>query len=263
MLEFAIKCSKKAGEILLKHWKKSPNKITKKDRSNIVTQADIKSERQIVNLIKSKFPDHGIISEEYGVINIHSDKIWIIDPLDGTSNFAAGLEWFGVLIALIVKTRPVLAVAYLPAMGKLYYAEAGEGAFKNNRKIRVAPDNRLENVLCSIGIDFANQRKLNRQLNILIRLCSRVRNIRSTNSLVDFCNVAEGFYGGAINFNTKIWDISAPYLIIKEAGGKMTEINGQDIQFNFARNTKSILTREYRVIASNKNLHNQLIKICK
>jgi myo-inositol-1(or 4)-monophosphatase len=263
MLEFAIQCSIDAGKILLKHYTVSLIAVQKENISNIVTAADIESEKFIIEQIQAKYPNDGIISEEYGFINKESNRIWIVDPLDGTSNFAAGLEWFGVLIAVIENRMPVVAVAHLPAMGKTYYSQKGIGAFKNGKRISVTSETVLKNVLCSFGIDASKPSLLRKQFNVLFQLCRRVRNIRATNSLVDFCNLAEGLYGCVINFNTRIWDIVAPCLIVSEAGGKCTQIDGADIWFGYQNDIKSVLHRTYKVIASNGHLHKKLLKICK
>jgi myo-inositol-1(or 4)-monophosphatase len=221
-----------AGDELLKHFGKQTDFSVKESQSSIVTQADLKSDALISGLIRDRFPSHNIISEESGFSNLNSKYTWVIDPLDGTSNFASGIPWFGVLIALFEGNLPVIGGAYLPVTNNLYIAEKGKGAFLNGEQFTMAGSNGLKNSLFSFNVDFTdNEKVLNDSINIYKNLVSAARNIRCTNSLVDFLYVAEGKFGGVINLFTRIWDISALGLIIEEAGGKMKYINGEDIKF--------------------------------
>ena len=163
---------------------------------------------------------------------MNSKFTWVIDPLDGTSNFAASIPWFGVLIALLEEGRPILGGAYLPVEDKLYFAEKGKGAFLNETQFMMTTKADLRNSLFSFNVDFTdNERVLDDSVDIYKNLVRSVRNIRCTNSLVDFLYVAEGKFGGVINLFTKVWDIAALGLIIEEAGGAMKYANGEKIVF--------------------------------
>jgi myo-inositol-1(or 4)-monophosphatase len=225
---------KASGEELLKHFGKQTDFKIKESQSSIVTQADLKSDSLIVKLIRDRYPDHNIISEESGFSNLKSRFTWVIDPLDGTSNFASAIPWFGVLIALFKDNEPVLGGAYLPVMNQIYLAEKGKGAMLNGKLFRMAKNAGLRNSLFSFNVDFTdNDKVLNDSINIYKNLVRAARNIRCTNSLVDFLYVAEGKFGGVINLFTRIWDISALGLIIEEAGGAMKYVNGEKILFSF------------------------------
>ena len=128
---------KKTGKILMKNFGKLKSYDIKENQSNIVTKADVDSEMAIVKIIENKFPDHNIIAEETGYKDKNSSYTWIIDPLDGTSNYSAGIPWFGVLICVLKDNKPVMAGIYLPFYDMLYFAEAGKGATKNSEKIFV------------------------------------------------------------------------------------------------------------------------------
>jgi myo-inositol-1(or 4)-monophosphatase len=232
MKKTMIAALKAAGEELLRHFGKPVDFRVKESQSSIVTQADFKSDALIVKLIMEKFPAHNIISEESGFSNNNSRYTWVIDPLDGTSNFASAIPWFGVLIALFEDSLPVMGGAYLPVIDHLYFAEKGKGASLNGKLFTMAKSHGLKNSLFSFNVDFTdNEKVLNESINTYKNLVKSVRNIRCTNSLIDFLYVAEGKFGGVINLFTKVWDISALGVIIEEAGGAMKYVNGENIKF--------------------------------
>jgi myo-inositol-1(or 4)-monophosphatase len=232
MKETLILALDTAGKELLEHFGKNLDIKVKESQSSIITKADRKSDALIVSLIRKRFPLHNIISEESGFTNMKSRYTWVIDPLDGTSNFASAVPWFGVLIALFEDNIPVLGGAYLPVLNQLYIAEKGKGAVLNEKPFRMSGNTGLRNSLFSFNVDFTdNEKVLNASISIYKNLVKAVRNIRCTNSLVDFLYVAEGKFGGVINLFTRVWDISALGLIIEEAGGMMKYVNGDNIKF--------------------------------
>ena len=232
MKETLIEALRIAGEELLMHFGRQIDFQEKESQSSIVTQADLKSDSLIVRHIRDRFPEHNIISEESGFSDRKSKYTWVIDPLDGTSNFAASIPWFGVLIALFEDRKPLIGGAYLPVADKLYIAEKGKGAYLNGTPFKMDTKADLRNSLFSFNVDFTdNDKVLNDSIGIYRNLVRSVRNIRCTNSLVDFLFVAEGKFGGVINLFTRVWDIAALGLIITEAGGKMKYTNGEDIEF--------------------------------
>jgi myo-inositol-1(or 4)-monophosphatase len=235
MKELLKKALTEAGKIQLEHYGKVQQFKQKESISSILTEVDMLCDDVITGLIKDAFPLHNILSEETGFTSNNSKYTWVIDPLDGTSNFAAGLSWFGVLIAVFENNFPVLAGAYLPVDDKLYFAESGKGAFLNEKRITI-PDASLKNVLFAFSTDHSEDINfLEKGLGIYKFLIQNTRNTRSTNSLVDFMLVAEGKLGGLVNLFTKIWDIAAPWLIIKESGGAIKQLDGQDLNFEINR----------------------------
>ncbi len=237
---------------MLDYFSKPVSFRQKESQSSIVTDADIESEKLIITLIKSKFPDHNILSEECGFIDKLSEYTWVIDPLDGTSNFAAGIPWFGVLITLFRSNIPQMGGAYLPVQNDIYFAEAGKGALKNGKPLPNLKDKSLKESLFAFCVDYSEDDAfLNKGLETYRQIVKNSRNIRSTNSLVDFLYTAEGKFGGVMNLFTKIWDISALGLIIAEAGGEMKNINGSNIQFNISN---AVIDENFPVIAGNKTI---------
>ena len=256
-----ITALKEAGKILMEKFGKLDSYKVKEDQSNIVTKADVDSEMTIVEIIGKKFPDHNIIAEETGYKDKNSNFTWIIDPLDGTSNFSAGIPWFGILICVLKNNKPLMAGIYLPFYNLLYFAEIGKGTTKNGEKISVSKESDLKNVLMAYSLDYSEDiSKTEKESKIITKIVNNIRNLRATNSVVDFCYTADGRLGGCINQTTKIWDIAAPYLIIKEAGGIVTDIDGKDIKFDV---NKENYQKNFTIVGSNKPLHSKIMKLIK
>ncbi|NJK98077.1 MAG: inositol monophosphatase, partial [Bacteroidales bacterium] len=244
-----------AGRIQKEHYHKAHIIDQKESISSIVTEVDLMCDKAITEVIIRDFPGHNILTEESGFQNNKSEYTWVVDPLDGTSNFAAGIPWFGVLIALFYKDTPILAGAILPVENLMYIAEAEKGAYVNDIKI-VIPDNTLVNSLAGFGIDFTHDNSfLELGMDWFRWLIKNSRNVRCTNSLVDWMLVTEGKLGVAVNLFTKIWDIAAPWLIIKEAGGMMKHLDGTNIIFEL---TEEAIYKNYPVIAGNLSILNEI-----
>lgn len=250
-----------AGEILLSHFGKIRNVRRKEHPSSVVCAADLASERWIVDQIRSAFPHDGLIAEESGYIQGKSEFIWIIDPLDGTSNFVAGIPWFGAQIAVLRRGVPMAAAMFVPVENALYYAGRGEGVTLNGRKLGMTAQTSARDVLCGFGFDpGANQARNRRNMELLRRVSAGVRNIRATNCLVDVGFTLQGLFGGFINLNTKIWDIAPAAVMFPEAGGKLTHLDGTQIEFDV---TQGGFGRSYEVVGARKGLHAQLVRLLK
>ncbi len=250
-----------AGKILLENFGKISDYKVKESQSSIVTKTDIDSEKRIMEIISKQFPDHNLLGEETGFQNKNSEFTWVVDPIDGTSNFAAGIPWFGIIICVLKKDKPLLAGCYLPVQNQLYFAEKGKGATVNGKSISVSKETELKNVLLAYSLDYSDQPgKTEYEVKIIQRLVQDIRNLRSTNCLLDFCYTAEGKLGASINQTTKIWDIAGPGLIIEEAGGKISDIHGNP--FDFTLNEKNYM-RNFKIVASNKLLHAEILSLFK
>jgi len=259
MKQTILSALKVSGELLLTHFGKMVDYKVKESQSSIVTTADLESDSLIVRMIRERYPSHNIISEEGGYINMQSKYTWVIDPLDGTSNFASAIPWFGVLIALFENETPVMGGAYLPVQDQLYFAEKGKGASLNGKPFAMGKGKELKSSLFSFNVDFTDDEKvLNNSIKIYKNLVKASRNIRCTNCLVDFLYVAEGKFGGCINLFTRIWDISALGLIISEAGGAMKDIKGDDIKFSFNEGISEV---NFAVIAGSEEIVSELKKV--
>ncbi len=249
---------KNGGEVLMDHFGRTNQATMKESISSVVTKADLAAERAILEVIDGAPEAFNIITEESGYIEKHSEFTWVVDPLDGTSNFAAGLPWFGVIIALFKEAKPILGGMYLPVDQQFYLAEAGGGATRNDIALRVTTSANLSEQLVVYSFDFNEDEASTRaEMEVMAKLSREVRNIRATNSLVDYCYVADGRLGAAMNQATKIWDIAAPWLIIREAGGTVTDIHGQEIKFDLS---SKAVNDNYTIIASGSGLHQDLLK---
>jgi myo-inositol-1(or 4)-monophosphatase len=199
------------------------------------------------------------LGEETGFQNRNSEFTWVIDPLDGTSNFGAGLPWFGVIICVLKNSIPVVAGCFLPVQNEIYFAEKGKGASRNGERITVSTEKELKNILAAYSLDFSDEPgKTERETKVIGNLVQNIRNLRGTNCLIDFCYTADGKLGACINQTTKIWDIAGPGLIIEEAGGKVTDIQGNPFSFSLTENNYN---RNFTIACANKTIHPELIKI--
>jgi myo-inositol-1(or 4)-monophosphatase len=256
ILKSAVKA---AGTVLLDHFGKPLEISVKENISSIVTEADLASERTIIEILESTSEPCNILSEESGFRDHRSSYTWVIDPLDGTSNFAAGLPWFGVIITLFHEEAPIQAAMYLPVDDLLYYGGIGKGAWRNQDPIRCSKSKDLNELLIAYSFDFnSDPGKTDREMDLMGKLSRKIRNTRSTNSLVDFCYTSDGRLGAAINQTTRIWDIAAPWLLIKEAGGVVTDISGTEILFDLE---KGAFDQNYTIVAAASGIHDHLMDI--
>jgi myo-inositol-1(or 4)-monophosphatase len=254
-----IEGARRAGAILLQHFGRVRHVRVKEHQGSVVTEADLAAERCLLELLAQRFPDHSVVAEESGYMDRGSPYTWVIDPLDGTSNFAAGIPWFGVMIALLRHQQPRLAVMYLPVEDRLYFAEQGQGAQANGQPVAVTTETDLARMLCACGLDPSSDPALvERQAAFLGRLVQRARNIRATNSLVDFALVIDGRLGAVVNHNTKIWDIAAPSLILSEAGGRVTDLGGRPLALDLGPDCAK---RSYAVIGASPALSAQVVAV--
>ena len=253
------KALKEAGKILLENFGLISDYVVKENQSNIVTKADVESEKKIIEIVSEKFPDHNTLGEETGFQFKNSEFTWIIDPLDGTSNFAAGLPWFGVIICVLRNSTPIMAGCFLPVQNEIYFAEKGKGATRNVENITVSNETDLKNILAAYSLDYSDEPgKTEREAKVIQSLVEKIRNLRATNCLMDFCYTADGKLGACINQTTKIWDIAGPGLIIEEAGGIVTDTSGFNLSFGL---NQSNYNRNFSFVGSNKNLHSQVIVV--
>jgi len=256
MKQFVIDTISAAGQLLRDRFGRVQDIRRKENVSSIVTEVDLASEALILERIRQRYPDHNIVAEESGFDNRGSDWTWVVDPLDGTSNYAAGIPWYGVMLAVLRGNNPVLGAMFLPHDAALYLAEPGSGTTRNGLPVRVSSASRLEQVLVAYAVD-ANQDpvQMDRQVRSFSRLLNHVRNVRATNCLVDFALTIDGRLGGFINHSTRIWDIAAAALVLQEAGGQMTDLEGNPLDFSLAPN---VCDRTYAVMGANPVLLSRL-----
>lgn len=231
MIEIAKKVAIKAGRKVLFLRKKGLTFKNKERLGDIVTQADIISEEIILTELRKHFPTHNFISEEIGKINNHSEYTWLIDPIDGTTPYSSGMPTFAISIGLVKEGQPILGVVNLPALDSLFWAEGGKGAFLNGKKIKVSNKNEL--IKCVVGLDVpyvgARREAIER---LLLPLADKVRYPPMLGcASVGGVYVAKGVLDAYLH-SAYPWDYAAAFLIVTEAGGKVTDYNGKPIDWS-------------------------------
>jgi myo-inositol-1(or 4)-monophosphatase len=224
MLNFAIETARDAGQVLLEKFGKI-TQITKKGDINLVTEADLASEALIIERIRSHYPKHSILAEESGEsVTIGNDTAWkwIIDPLDGTTNYAHGYPCFCVTLALEHDGEIVIGVTFDPTRNELFAAEKGKGASLNGRPIRVSATEKLSEALIVTGFpyDFKDKENFARHLEEFLLNSRGVR--RDGSAAIDMAYVACGRFDGFWEEGLHPWDVAAGKLMIEEAGGRVT-----------------------------------------
>lgn len=252
MLNFAIETAREAGHLLLEKFGRITT-VTMKGDINLVTEADLASEALIIERIKSHYPKHAILAEEAGnavVIDGETEWKWIIDPLDGTTNYAHGYPCFAVTIALERHGEIVIGVTYDPTRNELFAAEKGQGATLNGKPIRVSATDSLGTSLICTGFpyDFKRKEDFARHLTAFLMQSRGVR--RDGSAAIDMAYVACGRFDGFWEEGLNAWDMAAGRLLIEEAGGWVTDYNGEPFSI-------------YRppVCASNGKIHNEMLAV--
>lgn len=228
LLNIAITAARLAGDIIIRHIDQVDRiKITAKDSDELFSEVDIKAEQAIINTIHKAYPGHGIIAEESGIHNDEADSVWIIDPLDGTSNFLHGFPSFSVSIAHRVKNRIEHAVVYDPLRHECFSASRGRGARLNDRRIRVSKQTQLSAALLGMGFSHRNTEIGQRFLPTFEAMLGKCAGIRRTGSAaLDLAYVASGRLDGLWELGLRPWDLAAGSLLIKEAGGLVSDLQG-------------------------------------
>ena len=227
MLNIAIRAARTAGDSIVREMDRTRDiSIETKGKNDFVTEVDKNAEEIIINTIKNAYPNHAFLAEETGQRG-ESDFLWIIDPLDGTTNFLHGFPHFSVSIALQNKGVLEQAVIYDPLKQELFTASKGKGAQLNNRKIRVSIKNTLDGALLGTGFPYNNESVMQQFIESYKNLFPNVAGIRRAGvASLDLAYVACGRLDGFWEFNLRPWDIAAGALIIQEAGGINAELTG-------------------------------------
>lgn len=232
----AIEAAKEAGSVLLE-LAKTTIKYEMKNSRDIQAEADLRSEEIIIRKIKAAFPSHSIFAEESGEETNESEYLWAVDPLDGTINYARGIEEFCISIALSQHGRTILGVVYHPLRQRMLVAEEGKGAYLNGQKIEVSGEPNLVNCLAATdNTSHLDDRRKN--FGLMVNVADEVRQVRIFGSAaLHLVKVAEGRLDFYFKLRYNHWDYAAAALIVQEAGGVVTDIHGQPL----TRNSKSIL----------------------
>ena len=251
MKKFIINLTKKTGLEVLKRFH-SDKTFKIKSKSQIVTATDFLADRIIVSALKKKFPGHKILSEESGANQKKSDYLWVVDPIDGTTNYSIGSPLFAVQLALFYKNQPVISCAYAPALDELYFAEKGKGFYLNNKKMRVSDTADLEKSFF-LFCHGSKQKDIKRAMKIYSQAKLKTLDSRQLGTAaLETGFVACGRTDCIVIPGANVWDVGPGVLFIREAGGKVTDFSGKGWNLN-----------SYDLVASNGKIHSQLLKLLK
>lgn len=245
----AILAAKEACTVLNHYYGKN-KKIKVKPNKSLVGIADIEANKAIIKVIKKNFPKHNILSEESTFEDNNSDFKWVIDPLDGTHNFLHELPIYGTSIALEYKEQVVLGILQFPALGITAIAEKGKGAFFNGKKMKVSSKNDMEHSFILFEFSYANRKEKADFLEKLIHKTIDVRNFGA--AIYHLFLVACGRCDGYVILSTNEWDVAAGFLMVEEAGGKITDLLGNKYSL-----------QEHKFVVSNGKIHNKLLDYLK
>ena len=250
ILNFTIDLARRAGALLLEGLDRQ-RVVELKSRFELVTDMDRASEALIISAIERQFPDHAILSEEGGGSERESEYLWLIDPLDGTNNYAHGFPFFAVSLGLWKDRAPLIGVVYDPTRDELFAAEAGQGAHCNGRPLRVSMNGELGAALISTGFPYdygANSDNNAQQFNRIQARCQGVR--RAGAAALDLAYVAMGRLDAHWETRLKPWDTGAAALLVLEAGGRLSDWGGGPWH-----------PWADRMLASNGRIHDELIQV--
>ena len=245
-LTVALEAAKNAQEIITAYYTGDTMKVEMKDDETPVTLADREAEKIIRETIKQAFPDHGFLGEEYGIEAGSSPYVWIIDPIDATKNYIRKIPIFGTQIALMKGDELILGVSNAPLLNELLYAEAGKGAFLNGEPITVSNVTQSENAMvCHGGLRWFIEKGTFPGIYDIIKDAARTRGF---GDFYMYHLVASARADAVVEAAISIWDIAAITVIVREAGGKVTDIQGQPI----TKDTDSL-------VATNGTLHDTVL----
>ena len=229
MLNIAIRTAHRAGDFISRNIDKLPDlKVEVKAHNDFVSEVDRGAEQRIIEELKKAYPDHGIIAEESGSIDADAEYRWIIDPLDGTTNFLHGFPHYAVSIACQRGEQLLHGVIYDPFKRELFAASRGDGATLNNRRIRVAKRQSLDGCLLATGFPFRKPEQVDDFMKLLRALYTSAGDIRRAGSAaLDLAYVAAGRLDGYWEAGLHCWDLAAGALIVREAGGLVTDYAGE------------------------------------
>jgi len=249
-LEVAVEAAREAGAILLSEFHR-PKNVSYKGEVDLVTESDKRSEALIVARLRNHFPQHGIVAEEgSGGAGAGARYCWHVDPLDGTTNFAHGYPCFAVSIALLEEREPVVGVVFNPVNGELFMAMRGEGAYLNQKRIHVSRVESLSKSLVATGFP-THKVRTSKNISYYWEFTIRSHGVRRDGSAaLDLCSVASGRFEGFWEFGLKSWDTAAGTLIVKEAGGTVSDLAGWPYQ-----------PGDTNILASNGFVHSQMLQV--
>lgn len=237
---------KEAGSIVLSYFDKQLIFI-EKDQNGFATEADLASEKFLIKQLGLLLPQASFCAEESGTAG-SGEYCWVIDPLDGTTNFAHHVPYFCVSVALTYRDKPIIGAIYQPILNEFFYAQEGKGAYLNGKKISVAPEQELARSMVAVGFPYAKNKQFMDLVGSVQRILPKTSTFRSYGAAaLDLAYVAAGRLDAAIFEGFKWWDVAAGVVLVQEASGRATDFEGQEI-------TPSSVS----VVAANRQMHEKM-----
>jgi myo-inositol-1(or 4)-monophosphatase len=247
----AVEAARAAGRLLLSEWPAARRIQYKGQPTNLVTEMDARAESVVLGALREAFPEDAVLSEEAGALAGRSGRRWIVDPLDGTTNYAHGLPLFGVSIALQAGARVVLGVVYDPSRDELYVAERGGGATVNDRPLAVSAAAILDESLLVTGFPYNIRETRDNNLTEYAAFSVRARAVRRLGSAVlDLAWLASGRVDGFWELRLGAWDVAAACLLVEEAGGRVSNLTGGPLDLDAPQ-----------LVASNGRIHDAILDV--
>ncbi|MCH2177783.1 MAG: inositol monophosphatase [Mariniblastus sp.] len=233
-LEVAILAAQSAGEIIGCYFRKDFETNTKshpEGTEGLVTQADIAAEQSIIRIIQEAFPDHAIMAEESAQSPDDSEHLWVVDPLDGTNNFAHGIPHFAVSIAYCYQRQPICGVVYDPIRNDWFVAEQGRGAWHNRKQVQVNSQHSLAETMVAVGFYYDRDEMMRTTLSAISDFFGQgIHGIRRMGAAaLDIIHVGTGQYGVYFEYTLSPWDFAAAWIFLLEAGGQITDGKGNEL----------------------------------
>lgn len=249
LLDTAIEAARAAGQEIIRRWPQERD-VRSKGFRDIVTDADLAAQEALIAIIRARFPQHGILSEEGLAPTNDADTVWVLDPLDGTTNYARRLPSFSVSVAVARRDALIVGVVYDPLRDYIFCAERGAGATWNGQRLRVSQVDDLGQAVA--GVDFAREPAIRSSQMATMVVCSeRIRTFRSFGSAaLGLCFVAAGWLDAYFHLSLAPWDVAAGALMVTEAGGAITSTDGKPWSYT-----------QPRCLATNGKLHSEFLEL--
>ncbi|MCR5537590.1 MAG: inositol-1-monophosphatase [Succinivibrio sp.] len=254
MLNIAVRAARAAGNLIAHNLGHQENfEVQQKFKDDLVTSIDKECEHTIVSMLQKSYKDHSFLTEESGLIGEdNAEYVWVIDPLDGTTNFVQGIGHVAVSIALKHQGKTEVGVVFDPLLNEMFTAARGEGAALNGQRLRVATSDSLDGSIIGTAFPVRDREKMLPYLELFARLISNCADVRRMGSAaLDLCYVASGRFDGYLEQGLKPWDYAAGDLIVREAGGIVTDFMGEP---NYQKSGN--------LVAANPKVLRSLLKVC-
>ena len=250
-LDVAMAAARLAGEVLLRGTSQIRVNFKGEGKHNVVSNIDVDSEKVITDLIKEHYPKHQVLAEEGGLQQKDSSYKWIIDPLDGTTNYIHGFPFFAVSIALEFEGSVIAGVVHDPVRNDLFYGEKGKGAFLNGNPLHVSENSELGQALLATGFSYDFRESPDNNFDHFFHFSRSAQAVRRTGSAaLDLCYVAAGHFDGFWEMKLSPWDVAAGSLLVEESGGKLTGFNGEPYSI-YSKN----------ILATNGRIHDSMAQM--